>query len=142
MDSIRIDTGAVTLSINNDESRTITFYPTDVRFAESFFELVCDFMQHRVKVSEKEKEIKASGGTAAERSTKEVKLLRETYAFMRDRIDNCFGAGTSEIVFGNHDSLGAYASFFRGVEPYVRKARTDELARYSSGSDNGSVMDA
>ena len=142
MDSIRIDTGAVTLSINNDESRTITFYPTDARFAESFFDLVRDFMQHRVKVSEKEKEIKASGGTAAERSTKEVKLLRETYAFMRDRIDNCFGAGTSEIVFGNHDSLGAYASFFRGVEPYVRKARTDELARYSSGSDNGSVMDA
>ena len=141
MESLHIDTGAVTLSINNDESRTITFYPTDVHFAEAFFDLVRDFMQHREDVSMKEKEIKASGGTAAERSEKEVELLRETYAFMRERIDNCFGSGTSEIVFGNHDSLGAYASFFRGVEPYVRKARKDELARYSS-SDNGTVMDA
>ena len=141
MESLRIDTGAVTLSINNDESRTITFYPTDVHFAEAFFNLVRDFMQHREDVSRQEEEIKESGGTAAEHSAKEVELLRETYAFMRERIDNCFGAGTSEIVFGNHDSLGAYASFFRGVEPYVRKARTDELARYSGG-DNGTVMDA
>lgn len=141
MESLHIDTGAVTLSINNDENRTITFYPTDVHFAEAFFDLVRDFMQHREIVSKKEEEIKESGGTAAERSAKEVELLRETYAFMRERIDNCFGAGTSDIVFGNHDSLGAYASFFRGVDPYVRKARTDELARYSS-SDNGTVMDA
>ena len=141
METLRIDTGAVTLSINNDETRTITFYPTDVHFAEAFFDLVRDFMQHREDVSKKEEEIKAFGGTAAERSAKEVLLLRETYAFMRERIDNCFGAGTSEIVFGDHDSLGAYASFFRGVEPYVRKARKDELARYSGG-DNGTVMDA
>ena len=141
METLRIDTGAVTLSINNDENRTITFYPTDVHFAEAFFNLVRDFMQRREDVSRQEEEIKESGGTAAERSAKEVELLRETYAFMRERIDNCFGAGTSEIVFGNHDSLGAYASFFRGVEPYVRKARTDELARYSGG-DNGTVMDA
>lgn len=141
MESLHIDTGAVTLSVNNDENRTITFYPTDVHFAEAFFDLVRDFMQHREDVSRQEEEIKESGGTAAERSAKEVELLRETYAFMRERIDNCFGDGTSEIVFGNHDSLGAYASFFRGVEPYVRKARTDELARYSS-SDNGTVMDA
>lgn len=141
METLRIDTGAVTLSINNDDNRTITFYPTDVHFAEAFFDLVRDFMQHREDVSKKEEAIKASGGTAAERSAKEVELLRETYAFMRERIDNCFGAGTSETVFGNHDSLGAYASFFRGVEPYVRKARTDELARYSGG-DNGTVMDA
>lgn len=141
MESLHIDTGAVTLSINNDENRTITFYPTDVHFAEAFFDLVRDFMQHRENVSKKEEAIKVSGSTAAEKSAKEVELLRETYAFMRERIDNCFGAGTSEIVFGNHDSLGAYASFFRGVEPYVRKARTDELARYSGG-DNGTVMDA
>lgn len=141
MESLHIDTGAVTLSINNDENRTITFYPTDVHFAEAFFDLVRDFMQHRENVSKKEEAIKVSGSTAAEKSAKEVELLRDTYAFMRERIDNCFGAGTSEIVFGDHDSLGAYASFFRGVEPYVRKARTDELARYSGG-DNGTVMDA
>ena len=141
MESLHIDTGAVTLSVNNDENRTITFYPTDVHFAEAFFDLVRDFMQHSEDVSRQEEEIKESVGTAAERSAKEVELLCETYAFMRERIDNCFGAGTSEIVFGDHDSLGAYASFFRGVEPYVRKARTDELARYSS-SDNGTVMDA
>ena len=141
MESLHIDTGAVTLSVNNDENRTITFYPTDVHFAEAFFDLVRDFMQHSEDVSRQEEEIKESGGTAAERSAKEVELLRETYAFMRERIDNCFGAGTSEIVFGDHDSLGAYASFFRGVEPYVRKARKDELARYSGGN-NGTVMDA
>ena len=141
MESLHIDTGAVTLSVNNDENRTIAFYPTDVHFAEAFFDLVRDFMQHSEDVSRQEEEIKESGGTAAERSAKEVELLRETYAFMRERIDNCFGAGTSEIVFGDHDSLGAYASFFRGVEPYVRKARKDELARYSGGN-NGTVMDA
>ena len=61
MESLRIDTGAVTLSINNDENRTIIFYPTDVHFAEAFFNLVRDFMQHREDVSSQEEEIKASG---------------------------------------------------------------------------------
>ena len=72
MDSLNIAGKAVRLCIDNDESRVIEFYPTDVSFAP----------------------------------------------------------GTAQTVFGSRDSVAMAARFFRGVTPYIRKARQGELDRY------------
>ena len=42
MDSLNIAGKAVRLCIDNDESRVIEFYPTDVSFAENFYALAAE----------------------------------------------------------------------------------------------------
>lgn len=138
MENLKIDSGAVSLAINGDESRIITFYPTDVRFAESFFGLAAAFHEKRKEAAAKSEKLKGDPDAAA----KELSLLRSTYTFMREEIDRVFGAGTAQTAFGDHDSLTAYIQFFRGLEPYVRKARQNEINRYLKHADEGSVMDA
>ena len=139
MEHLKIDSGAVTLAINGNENRTITFYPTDVRFAEDFFGLASSFMEKRKECAAKSARLQGDANAAAE----ELAMLRETYVFMRGEIDRVFGTGTSQTVFGNHDSLTAYIQFFHGLEPYVRKARPNEIDRDLKGdSEEGAVMDA
>lgn len=137
MESLNLNTGAVTLAINGDKSRTITFYPTDIRFVESFFGLCEAFLDKQKELDQKQKEVK-------DNKTKEIALRRETFDFMRGEIDRVFGTGTAQTVFGDHDVLTAYVQFFRGIEPYVRKARKEELDRYlgnRAAEDKGTVMD-
>ena len=140
MDTITIDSGEITLSINNDESRTITFKPTDVRFAESFYGLARSFYEKQKEFEEKEKEIETEGTEPLARAGKEISVTREAFNYMRSEIDKVFGAGTSKTVFGDIDSLHAFAQFFRGIEPYVRKARQAEVERYI-GENHEDVMD-
>ena len=137
MEHLKIDTGAVSLAINGDESRVITFYPTDVKFAEDFFGLAKSFISKRKEMAERSAALNGNPNAAAE----ELAMLRETYNFMREEIDRVFGAGTAQTAFGNHDSLTSYIQFFRGIEPYVRNARQRELDRYLQTSE-GAVMDA
>lgn len=47
MDSLNIAGKAVRLCIDNDESRVIEFYPTDVSFAENFYALAAEFEERQ-----------------------------------------------------------------------------------------------
>lgn len=138
MEHLKIDSGAVSLSINGDESRIITFYPTDVRFAEDFFGLAKGFIEKRNELAAKAAELKGEPDAAK----KELAMLRKVYDFMRSEIDRVFGPGTAQTAFGNHDSLAAYIQFFEGIKPHVLKARQNELDRYVKEADEGAVMDA
>ena len=51
---------------------------------------------------------------------------------MRDAIDNIFGAGTSQTVFGDAMSPEAIASFFEGITPYFQKASSDRIQKYTN----------
>ena len=133
MDSLNIAGKAVRLCIDNDESRVIEFYPTDVSFAENFYALAAEF-------EERQNDIKARSAAIAEslvplssafrKSRAELALTREAFAFLREGIDRTFGPGTAQTVFGSRDSVAMAARFFRGVTPYIRKARQGELDRY------------
>ena len=131
METLRIDDGAVRLAVNGDEDRVITFYPTDVHFAEAFFDLVQAFTDKKAEFDRKTYE------TAEE----ELADLREVYTFMRREIDKVFGAGTCQTAFGDHDCLTAYIQLFNGVRPYIANARKKELERYL-GDTNSGVMEA
>ena len=138
MEHLKIDSGSVSLAINGDENRVITFHPTDVEFAEGFFSMAKSFIEKRKEMADKSAALKGTPDAAE----KEIVLLREAYAFMRSEIDRVFGEGTAQVAFGNHNSLNAFIQFFKGIEPYVRKARQDELNRYLGPADEGTVMDA
>ena len=137
MEHLNIDSGAVKLAVNGDESRVVTIYPTDARFAEEFFGLAKAFREKRREMVDRAARLKGKTGAAEE----ELALLRETYTFIRKEIDRVFGLGTAETVFGNHDVMTAYIQFFQGLEPYIRKARQKEIDRYLKDSDKGAVME-
>ena len=120
MDSLNIAGKAVRLCIDNDESRVIEFYPTDVSFAENFYALAAEF-------EERQNDIKARSAAIAEGDGSKLEKSRAELALTRDRT---FGPGTAQTVFGSRDSVAMAARFFRGVTPYIRKARQGELDRY------------
>ena len=118
------------LCIDNDESRVIEFYPTDVTFAENFYALAAEFEERRKDIGTRSAAIEAGEGTKLEKSRAELALTREAFSILREGIDRTFGPGTAQTVFGDRDSVAMAARFFRGVTPYIRRARQGELDRY------------
>lgn len=137
MENINISSGAVELTIDNDPARVIRFYPTDVAFAEGFFALAAEFQRKRREIQQKINDIRASNKTDFEKNLEAVKLEREAFDTMRQGIDNTFGAGTSDTVFGQRNTIDMVARFFKGVTPYVRKARQSEIERYTKEYEGG-----
>lgn len=130
MDGLNIAGENVRLCIDNDETRVIEFYPTDVAFAENFYALAAEFETRRRDIQARAAEIAKGGGTRLEKSRAALALTREAFTALREGIDRTFGAGTAQTVFGDRDSLDMAARFFRGVTPYIRRARQKELDRY------------
>ena len=141
MENINISCGAVELTIDNDPARVIRFYPTDVASAQGFFSLASEFQRKQKEIQQKINDIRASDKTEFEKSLEAVQLEREAFNVMRQGIDNTFGAGTSDTVFGQRNTIDMVARFFNGVIPYVRKARQAEIERYTKQSDGGGVME-
>lgn len=137
MENINISSGAVELTIDNDPARVIRFYPTDVAFAEGFFALAAEFQRKQREIQQKINDIRASSMTDFEKNLEAVKLEREAFDTMRTGIDNTFGAGTSDTVFGQRNTIDMVARFFKGVTPYVRKARQSEIERYTKEYEGG-----
>ena len=75
--------------------------------------------------------------TDFEKNLEAVKLEREAFDTMRTGIDNTFGAGTSDTVFGHRNTVDMVARFFKGVTPYVRNARQSEIERYTKEYEGG-----
>ena len=135
MDSIKITTGAVRLCINDDPERVIEFNPTDVLWAERFYNLIGELEAKRAELMERAEQLDAAGGTDANGLPTNMgaglALLRETCEFLRERIDYLFGPGTSQTVFGDAMTLDMFEQFFTGITPYVQSARSGKVERYS-----------
>ena len=130
MKSLVIDNSAVELSIDNDPKRIIRFYPTDVSFAENFFTLAREFDERQKQIDRRLDEIEKSDCTQCEKLQQGIALSREAFEILRTGIDKVFGSGTSNTVFGEHNNLDMVARFFRGVTPYIKKARQSEIDKY------------
>ena len=137
MDSLSIGSNTLRLCIDNDENRIIEFCPTDVSFAEAYYGAVKAFEDKEKELKERAQQIEKNGGSNLEKAGAVLKLHREASQFIRAMIDSIFGDGTSQVAFGDQNSLDLFARFFKGTEPYVRKARQQELDRYLKDTEDG-----
>ena len=136
MDSLQINTGEKRIAINDDPNRVIVFNPTDVVFIEKFYRLIGDFQTQFAAYQAKSAELDQNQATdengipanAGER----LALLRDECLYVRGQIDNLFGPGTSQTVFGDALSLDACNQFFEGVAPFIQKARTEKIQKYTN----------
>jgi hypothetical protein len=136
MDSIRIDSGVKQIAINDDESRVIEFNPKDIVFVERFYGLISEFEQKEVEFLEKARAIddkKEKDAYGIPVNTGEsLKLLLEMCNYLRSQIDKVFGNGTSQIVFGETQTLNMFEQFFTGITPFIQEEREDRVKQYKA----------
>lgn len=128
MPSLQIHTGEVRLQILDDagEVRGIfKFNPTDIEAAKRLLKIQEDFESKETEFQKKAEEIEKSGSTSDK-----INLLSELCQYIEGEIDECFGEGSSKILFGNSVSIDMFNDFFNGITPYYEKASKERLAKY------------
>jgi hypothetical protein len=136
MQSLQINTGEIRLAINDDPERVIAFNPSDVMFAERFYKLMGGFedalKNYQSRIADLEKETAEDDNGVPVNVADRIELMKEISQFMRKEIDSLFGENTSQKAFGDALNLDAFTQFFEGVTPYIQKARTDRVAKYTN----------
>lgn len=142
--NININSATIRLTVNNDAKRIIEFNPEDVSFIESFYNLIQEFekkteeFKGRDLALSKDKTVDKYG--IPQNAGKRIALTREICTYLREKIDELFGEGTSNTSFGNINNLDMFAQFFQGIMPFIEDARSKKTAKYLS-NDKGDVME-
>lgn len=136
MDSLNINTGEKRIAINGDESRLLIFNPSDVLFVERFYKLIGEFENKLTDYQKRSKELEAdntpNGNNMPANMAARLELVKEACEYSRESIDKVFGAGTSQIVFGDTLSLDAVQQFFEGITPHISAARSEKVQKYTN----------
>ncbi|MDU7339020.1 MAG: hypothetical protein E7L17_13005 [Clostridium sp.] len=144
MQSLQINTGEISLCVNDDATRVISFNPTDISFVERFYGLLSEFEEKEKEYKHKAEELQNDTGVGAfdipNNFGDALALLRETCEFLRTKIDNVFGKGTSDAAFGNANTLDMFSQFFAGITPFIQKAREKQIDKYKAPSGRKNVL--
>lgn len=128
MESLQVRTGEIHLQILDDlgnERGIFTFNPQDVHSAKIILSLQDEFKEAEANFEEREKNCKTIQD--------KINLLDEVVDYFEGLIDNCFGQGSSELIFGKSKSLSMFEDFFNGIIPYYQKASEERIAKYGRG---------
>lgn len=133
--NIRIDSGEIRLTINDDPSRVISFNPSDVVFAEQVYALMVRFEEKSEEFLKRSAELDELGDEEIIREdagnvTASLKLLRDACEFMRKELDKVFGEGTSQTAFGDVLNLDMFVQFLDGITPFISDARQNKIKKY------------
>lgn len=134
MQNLKIDDGSVRLSINDDDTRIISFNPKDELFAEKFYLLLTNFRSQIDKFSERAEEVDRVDTVDEDgiptNIRERIALLKDVCSYMREQIDMVFGQGTSQTAFGDAYNLDMFEQFFDGITPFIKDARTEKVKKY------------
>ena len=125
MDSLKICTGRVRLQIVDEAGNQrgiFSFNPSDIESAKRVIEIQKDF---EMKNAEFQKRI-----NAAETMEEKITILDELVTYFEKVIDDCFGEGSSQVLFGDDKSVDMFYDFFDGITPYYEKASKERMAKY------------
>lgn len=136
MATIKIDTGTIRLQVECDgREETLSFNPDDVAFVEKFLSLMNELENKQEEYVRRAAELEAvteTNGFGIPINLKErLGLLLEMCIFMRGQVDEVFGVGTSQRIFGSANTLEMFEQLFNGIAPFVQKRREEKLKKYS-----------
>lgn len=146
--TLKLNTGSVRLCITDDRNgpeRYLEFNPNDIIFAEKVYALERKFLE-----KQSEMEARANDLDAVEEkdefglpvNTEErLAFIRDLSEWLRDQIDDLFGEGTSQMVFGDLHNLDVYEQFFEGIRPYFKKARAEKVDQYRKKVIDQKILD-
>ena len=134
MDSIRIDSGVKRIAVNGDESRVIEFNPEDIVFVEKFYGLIKQFEEKEVEFRERSEQISSKEDVdelgIPVNTADSIQLALDLCNYLRGQIDQVFGSGTSQKVFGETQTLSMFEQFFGGIMPFIQGARSEKMEKY------------
>lgn len=134
---MKISTGII-IPIERDgvDVGEIRFDPTDLVFAERVYDLIGRLETLETEFSARVAALDANSEQdqyGIPRNARDrLALQREICESMHSEIDACFGAGTSEMVFGASRSQEAIELFLEGIQPYLEDAQQKRIARYTN----------
>ncbi|MBK8467730.1 MAG: hypothetical protein IPL32_18100 [Chloracidobacterium sp.] len=135
--SIVINTGEKRVMINDDPTRVIVFNPTDVLFAERFYTLLGELKEKLTEFNLQGQELgrseKDSDGMPVNMAA-QIQLQIETCNYMREKVDQLFGDGTSQTAFGDVRNLEVFRQFFDGILPFFETTRVEKVASYTTAA--------
>lgn len=133
MDTLKINVGSISLKIlddNNNERGIFTFNPNDIVTANKFFALMQEIDPKQEEFKQKELQIK-------DEDTKgKLDLVCEVIDYFEGKIDEIFGDGTSNLLFGNAKTLDMFSDFFNGIAPYYEKVSKQRMDKYTKKYKN------
>lgn len=140
MDAIRISTGGKRIPIERDGVLVgeIAFNPEDVVFAEKFYRFYCELGTKQIELERRARELAAENDTDKAgvplNAGQGIECLRDVNQMFRGYVDDLFGPGTSQMVFGDYLSydMVIYRQFFEGIAPLVKTTRAKKIEQYAS----------
>lgn len=138
---LEIQTG-VTIPVNRNGVNVgeLRFNPHDVTFSERIYTMISEFSEAQ------EKFVKRTAELEADKSEDKYGLpanQRERFALVRElcetthaKIDEAFGEGTSELVFGGILDPDAIWQFFDGIVPSMDEAQRERIQKYTQKHGN------
>lgn len=126
MESLQVRTGQICLNILDDggESRGIfKFNPNDLGSAQKVFAFQAELAEKEKDYEERIPECKTPED--------KIKLLNEICDYFEQVIDECFGEGSSQVLFGGAKTLSMFDDFINGILPYYEKASEERVAKYA-----------
>lgn len=129
MQNLNFDDGSISLAVQGDMNRLLTFNPTDLNMASKFYKLIEKSEEKGKEITEKAKKVDNST------DNKElIEFLTEVDEYFKGELDNVFGAGSSKIIFGDINvmstsSNGDYviSNFLMALCPHFEKAQKDRV---------------
>lgn len=124
MEKLKISTGEMSLEIerNGEITGIFRFNPRDVAQAKRLFETQAQISEIDEDFIHRDKEAKTP--------LEKTQILEEYCKHQMDKIDYIFGAGSSEVLFGETKSRIAFQSFYDGIIPYYAKASKEAMKKY------------
>lgn len=129
-DSIRIDTGAKRVYVNdNDEYIILNF--ADQRFPTRFDDMVEDFKEKQKEFQKRAQEIDDNKElTEDKRKEYGHRLNLEVCTYFRDQIDKLFGPETCRKVFGDIiPGIDLFGEFLEKISPFFEKYAKERGAK-------------
>lgn len=139
--ALNITTG-VSIPVNRDgkEVGVLHFNPNDVAFSEKVYDLIGELdtadREYHQKAIALEADTALDDYGLPKNQRERLALLRNICETMHAKINEVFGDGTSELVFGGALDLDAIWQFFDGIAPEMGEAQQERIKKYTQRNGN------
>ena len=152
MEKIRINQKGTYKIEVNDNGDYITINPNDTRLMGKLLNILADIEVKQKEFEEKaqaiisreDKDINIAGSQVpvTQNLMDYIKLLDDFCVVCRGYIDDIFGKGASQKIFGDVDDPDMFEDFFNQLEPHLEKnnitmknMKEDLVKKYEDGED-------
>jgi hypothetical protein len=131
-DSLTIKLNTIKLLINKGPDY-IEFDADDIMFIEGFYSLIEQFqlkqIQYQQKMDGLDFDATTPGGLPLS-AGETIAAMKDVCLFAHAKIDEIFGKGTSQKLFGSSLAFGPIEQFFVGITPYIKAKRSQRLQAF------------